>query len=144
MRVLIDANVLLDVMERREPHYEASSLVWKLCEVGHVDGCFSALTFANLVYILRKQLTPEEVREVWKKLRLIFSVADLTEADLETAAAAGWNDFEDAVQSAVAGSVGADFIITRNKKDYAESRTKAVTPAEFLTLYEGGVGDARS
>lgn len=135
MRVLIDANILLDVLERRVPHYETSSLVWKLCEVGEVEGYFSALTFANLIYIMRKELTPSEISEVLKKLRLIFYVANLTEEDIEMAASAQWEDFEDAVQSVTAERIGAAYIVTRNLKDYKLSKIKAVTPAEFVEIY---------
>lgn len=43
-----------------------------------------------------------------------------------------WNDFEDAVQSATAERIHADNIITRNVKNYKQSKIAAFTPAEFL------------
>ena len=43
-----------------------------------------------------------------------------------------WKDFEDAVQSATAESVHADYIITRNLKDFTKSRVMAFTPSELL------------
>ena len=49
MKVLIDGNIILDVLQRREPHVEASSKIWKLCETDQVEGFISALTFADLV-----------------------------------------------------------------------------------------------
>ena len=47
MNVLIDGNIILDVLQRREPHVEASSKIWKLCETDQVEGFISALTFNN-------------------------------------------------------------------------------------------------
>lgn len=43
-----------------------------------------------------------------------------------------WKDFEDAVQSATAESIHADYIITRNLKDFTQSRVMAFTPTELL------------
>ena len=40
--------------------------------------------------------------------------------------------FEDAVQSATMESVHADYIITRNIKDFKNSPVKALTPNDFL------------
>ena len=58
MVLLIDANIILDVLLNRPEFVKESSLVWKLCETEQAKGYISALTFANLVYIMRKQLTP--------------------------------------------------------------------------------------
>lgn len=135
MRLLIDANILLDVLENRQPHLEASSIIWKLCEVGRAEGYVSALTFANLVYVMRKELSADQVEEIWKKLRLIFFIADLTEKDMENAATAKWDDFEDGIQSATASRIGADYIVTRNEKDYKSSTVPAISPADLLKQF---------
>ena len=96
MRLLIDGNILLDVLQKREPHFEASAMIWKLCETEQAEGFVSALTFANMVYVMRKELTPEAIEEVLKKLSLIFRFTDLTAGDLSRAATlsyrlATWN-----------------------------------------------------
>ena len=54
MKLLIDANILLDVLQKREPHYRDSALVWKLCETRQAEGWVSALTLSNLVYVMRR------------------------------------------------------------------------------------------
>ena len=132
MKALIDGIIILDVLQRREPHVEASSKIWKLCETDQVEGFISALTFADLVYVMRKELTPDRIHEVMKKLVLIFHFTDLSVADMTEAAEMKWNDYEDAVQSATAKRVHADCIITRNIRDYLQSTVPAYTPAEFL------------
>ena len=132
MKVLIDGNIILDVLQRREPHIEASSKIWKLCETDQVEGFISAFTFADLVYVIRKELTPDRIQEVLKKMALIFRFTDLSVADLTEAAEMKWNDYEDAIQSATAKRVHADCIITRNIRDYLQSTVPAYTPAEFL------------
>ena len=132
MRLLIDANILLDVLQKREPYYRDSALVWKLCETEQAEGYVSALSFADLVYVMRKELDPQAVEDVQHKLALIFRFADLTAADITRAAEMKWEDYEDAVQSAAAERIHADHIITRNVRDFKQSKIVAFTPAEFL------------
>jgi predicted nucleic acid-binding protein len=44
-------------------------------------------------------------------------------------------DFEDAVQYECAKSIGADYLVTRNIRDFTVSKDKAITPKEFLKLF---------
>lgn len=135
MRLLIDANILLDVLQKREPHYGDSALIWKLCETGQADGYVSAISFANLVYVMRKELTPEKTEETLNSLMLIFNFAEVNTADLSHAAKMRWDDFEDALQSATAERIHADYIITRNIRDFKQSKVMALLPGEFVARY---------
>lgn len=135
MKVLIDGHIILDVLQNREPHIEASSKVWKLCETNLVNGYVSALTFADMVYVMRKELTPAKIYEVLKKLALIFHFTELSISDMEKAAGMMWKDYEDAVQAATAERIRATAIITRNIKDYQQSKIPSFTPAEFLERF---------
>lgn len=132
MRLLIDGNIILDVLQKREPYYADSAKVWKLCETDIVEGRVSALTFADLVYVLRKELDEEKIGELFKNLSLIFGFEDLKVADINAAADMQWHDFEDAVQAATAKRIHADSIITRNVRDYNRSEVAVFTPSEFL------------
>lgn len=38
--------------------YRVLASIWKLCETGKAKGYVSTLTIANLIYIMKKQLTP--------------------------------------------------------------------------------------
>ena len=130
MKLLIDANILLDVLQKREPHYRDSSMIWKLCETKQVSGYVSTLSFANLVYVMRKELSAEQIEEILRALSLIF--VELSVSDLSYAAKMKWDDFEDAVQSATAERNHTDYIITRNIRDFKKSSVMALTPAEFI------------
>ena len=135
MKVLIDANIILDVLAKREPFFKSSETIWKLCETEQVEGYISALSIANLVYVMRKELEPDSIEDIITKLKLIFYVADLTSEDLTAASELKWNDFEDALQSAAAARIKADQIITRNVRDYKSSVIPAFTPDEFLARF---------
>ena len=132
MKLLIDANILLDVLQSREPHVRTSSVIWKLCETEKAKGYVSALTFANLVYIMRKELEPKKIEEILRALSLIFEFVDFSVSDLSKAAESGWDDFEDAIQSVTAERVHADYIITRNVRDFTKSKVAAFTPFELI------------
>ncbi len=132
MVLLIDTNIVLDVLQNREQFVKEASLIWKLCETGQIKGYISSLSYVNMMYIMRKQLTPEQIEAVFRKLHLIFEFADLESSVLEKAVSMKWKDFEDAVQSATAEAIHADYIVTRNIKDFAQSKIIAFTPAELL------------
>ena len=132
MRLLIDGNIVLDVLQKREPHYSDSAKIWKMCETDMAEGYVSALTFANLVYVMRKELDADKVSEVLGKLTLIFHFEDLKESDIKNAAEQKWDDYEDAIQAVTAKRIKADYIITRNVRDFKNSKVMALTPTELL------------
>lgn len=134
MNLLIDANIILDVLQQREPHYKYSSIIWKLCETKKFEGYVSVLTFMNMTYILRKNLTPQKIEKLYKSLSLIFNFTDLTRKDVDGAVELGLNDFEDAAQIKTAERIGADYIITRNIKDFNDSNIPSYTPEDFVKL----------
>lgn len=132
MKVLIDTNVILDVLCNRQEFLEASAKVFKLCEVKKLTGYISALSVPNIVYIMRKELEPEKTKEILDKLMLIFNVADLKADDLKKASDMNFKDFEDALQSACASRIHANYIVTRNIKDFTSSKVTAIKPSELL------------
>ena len=121
----------VDLLSRSD-FVKESSIIWKLCETEQAKGYISTLTYANMMYIMRKQMTPEQIEDVFRKLKLIFEFADFSSVVLEMAVNMKWKDFEDAIQSATAEYVHADYIITRNIKDFTQSKVMALTPAELL------------
>lgn len=132
MVLLIDTNIVLDVLLNRPEFVKDSSIIWKLCETEQAKGYISTLSYANMMYVMRKQLTPDQIEDVYRKLNLIFEFADFSPAVLDRAVNMKWKDFEDAVQSAIAEHIHADYIITRNLKDFAKSKVMALTPSELL------------
>ena len=132
MKVLIDTNVILDVLCRREGFYENSVKVMKYCEVNKITGVISALTIPNIVYIMRKELDAKKTKDVIEKLQLIFTVADLKAGDINKALSMNFKDFEDALQSVCASRIKADYIVTRNIKDFLLSKVTAITPSELI------------
>ncbi len=136
MKVLVDTNIILDVLCRRPEFYEDSAKVFKLCEVRKVTGVVSALSIPSIVFIMKKELDAKRIREVLDMLSLIFMIAELKNEDLKRASFMNFKNYEDAVQSACASRVRADYIITRNSRDFMDSGVTAVKPAEFLDGFQ--------
>lgn len=132
MKVLIDTNVVLDVLCKREGFYEDAARIMKYCEVNKITGVISALTIPNIVYIMRKELDAQKTRDVIEKLQLVFTIADLRSDDIKKALSMNFKDFEDALQSACASRIKADYIITRNIRDFINSKVTAIKPTELL------------
>ena len=132
MKVLIDTNVILDVLYKREGFYEDSLKIWKLCETRKLDGYISVLSIPNIVYILRRELDPEKTLEVINNINLVFKIYDLKSDIIMQAAEKKTKDYEDALQMVTAQKLKASFIVTRNIKDFAGSKIIAVKPSELL------------
>ena len=81
---------------------------------------------------MRKELDAEKIEDVYKKLELIFQFTELSTSDLAKAIDMKWDDFEDSLQCAAAERVKADYIITRNGKDFLKSKVMPLTPSEYL------------
>ena len=134
MKALIDTNVIIDVLCKREPFYEDSLSVFECCEYKTVSGYISALTVMNTVYIMRKDLNTEKIVDILSRLLDVFMILDLKTIDLVRALELNFKDYEDGVQCFSAVKVNADYIITRNTKDFKDSPIPAVTPAEFIEI----------
>lgn len=132
MKILIDTNVILDVLANRAEFSEAAKKVFKLCEVKKISGYISALSVANIVYIMRKELDSKRIREIIENLALIFGIADLKGEDIKNASKMNFSDYEDALQSSQAKRIKADYIVTRNIKDFQNSKVMAIKPTELL------------
>ena len=88
-----------------------------------------------MFFILRKDYSIKDRREILSNLCMIFDVEGIDKAKLlsgllnET-----FVDFEDCLQMECARSYGAEYIVTRNVSDYATSEIKAISPKEYLEL----------
>ena len=134
MIALFDTNVLLDVIQNRQPFYRDSSQAWNLAERKLVTGYVSAISFNNVFYITRKQTGDAEAVKAVKLVRALFGTVPLDEVVIDRAIAMNVADFEDAIQAASAVQVHADCVVTRNVKDFKGLHKLAVTPEELLAL----------
>lgn len=119
------------IMNRRL-YMEDSLNIMRLCEAKMIVGCVSALSIVNIIYIMRKELNHEDIKLFINKIGHILEIVDLKTNDLMMACMQEFNDYEDAIQSVQANRINADFIVTRNIKDFAKSKVFTLEPKEFF------------
>lgn len=134
-KILVDTNVLLDYLLEREPYFEDAKEVILSCIDGNVKGCIAAHSISNIFFILRKDYSAKERREVLSNLYRIFDVEGIDKAKLLAGLAnEDFSDFEDCLQMECAKSYGAEYIVTRNVSDYDTSVVGAIMPKDYLKL----------
>ena len=135
MKLLIDTNVILDILRKREPFFEDSYQAIRTA-IDNNDECNISVTAAtDIFYILRKALqSAEQAKEYLGSLARLAEFTDVLAVDALDALSSEVADYEDAVVEAVADRIGADYILTRNIKDYLNAKIPAVTPTELLNL----------
>ena len=135
MKVMIDTNIILDVLYKREDFYEDSLNIFRLCETKTIIGYVSTLSIANIIYIMRKDLSKEKINELLTWMSIIFKIVDLKSDDLINAADFNIKDYEDALQYAQAKRIKASFIVTRNINDFlniSNKNTEVILPKNLF------------
>jgi predicted nucleic acid-binding protein len=127
----VDTNIVLDLPQRRELYYEEAQQLFTLADTKQIKLYVSALTIANVHYILYKHLRGD-ARNVITKFKELVEVLPTNDKIISLSLASNFEDFEDAIQyhSAIENNIG--LIITRNKKDFIHSTISVVTAKEFL------------
>ena len=137
MTVLIDTNVILDVLLRRENFIEKSSDVLLLSEKKIINGYVTASAVTDIYYITNATYKDrQKTMNLLKELLKTVNIAAVTGEEIYRAVNLDWNDFEDAVQYTAGEHIQADYIITRNTRDYAGTDIPAIQPADFLALVD--------
>ena len=136
MKLLIDTNVVLDVLLRREPFFRTAAEVLNLTQRDEVREYVSASAITDIYYIANKQMKDRDaVRDLLKRLLMIVSVAAVSEWEIQNALNLAWGDFEDSVQYSVALLNEMDGIVTRNPSDYQEANMRIWLPEQARELF---------
>ena len=142
MRALIDTNVLIDFISKRGVFYADARKIVDTCDRGIYDGCIAAHSVPDIFYILRKSVPVAERREALRLLCEIFTVVGINKRRLISALNdENFSDFEDCLQSLCAETFRADYIVTRNPKDFEQSMIPAITPDVFCRRFLDNLPD---
>lgn len=133
IRLLIDTNVVIDLLSKREEFYEEAADLFSRADRKELELTISSLTFANTNYVLSKMRSPKVAREVLRKFKVLVELLPLDDKITDLALSdERFPDFEDGLQYYAAMENGIDIIITRNKKDFKNSKIPVLTAKEFL------------
>ena len=132
-RLLIDTNIVIDLLAKSDEFYDEAAELFSRADKKELELTISSLTFANINYILTKLKSPKEAREILRKFKVFVELLSLDDKITELALSDdNFPDFEDGLQyySAIENQI--DIIITRNKKDFKNSKIPVLTAKEFL------------
>lgn len=130
--ILIDLNVVLDVIQKREPHYRSSAAVLERVIQKEDSAALPAHTFTTAHYLISRFQKRAIADQVIGWLLEHFTMAPVDHPTLTKAKLLNWPDFEDAVVAAAAQATNCTTIVTRNVKDFRLSPISALTPDEYL------------
>lgn len=137
-RVMVDANVVLDVLLEREVWLVDAARLFAAVAERRVVGVLAAHAVTTVHYVYRRGRTHEVAREKIGKLLALFDVAAVGRAELASALASGFADVEDGVVHAAAVSSSCDGIVTRNGADFSASTLPVYTPGELVAALRLG------
>ncbi|MCH5348302.1 MAG: PIN domain-containing protein [Oscillospiraceae bacterium] len=133
MKILIDTNVLIDYILRREPYTDDAEKIIFLCKNMQIEGCIAAHSIMNIFYILRKLMTLEKRKKFLNYISEFIEIIGIDRRKIISAVNNDqFTDVEDCLQTECAKEFSADYIVTRNVKDFQNSTIPAISPDDFL------------
>lgn len=126
MKILIDTNVLLDVLLRRDPFFADSARVLDWAELNPRQAAVAWHTISNVAYLAK-----QDARGFLVDLLDFVDVVAAGTAAVRHALAMPARDLEDALQAAAAITFGAEYVVTRDVADYKRLPVRVLTPAAF-------------
>ena len=134
LQVLFDLNIILDVLQERKDFYDFSALLLAYAETGAIQGWLAAHSVTTLFYLIAKDKSPEQARVTLTGLLQFLKIAPVDQNTIEQALNLPYRDFEDAVQMMAALQIHADYLLTRNVRDYQPAPMEVMQPVELLAI----------
>ncbi|MEZ4805188.1 MAG: PIN domain-containing protein [Bacteroidia bacterium] len=131
-KVFVDTDIVIDLLSERIPHYQYAAELFSLADKNSIKLYVSSLTFANVNYILTRQLSSTVARKLLLKLKTIIHVLSVTDKIIELALTSDFKDFEDAIQYYTALDNNLNILLTRNLKDFKKVDVSIFTAQQYL------------
>jgi len=135
MKVMVDLNVLLDVLQQCEPHYLDSAKVLSLALENKIEVCLPAHAITTIHYIISK-ISTEKANFAVDWLLKHFDVIAAEKPIFLQARTLPITDFEDVVVVSMAMVSNCEYVVTRNMNDFKQSPITALQPTNLLALLD--------
>ena len=137
---LLDTNVLIDYLTRRAPFGEDATELMQAGAMGEARLYAASLSFANIEYIVRRQTSAAQARQLLLRLEQLVEILPVDAAAIRQALAGSFTDFEDGIQYFVALAHPAiNAIVTRDPKGFRASTLPVVSVMQALTELENSI-----
>ncbi|SMO58377.1 PIN domain-containing protein [Saccharicrinis carchari] len=132
-KLFVDTNIVIDLLSRREPFFEEAATLFSLADKKRIELTISSLTIANTSYVLLRQMDSNKAKSILRKLRLIVKILPLDDKIVGLALNdETFSDFEDGLQYFTAIENIQELIITRNLRDFKNSKLPTMTAKQFI------------
>ena len=132
-KVFVDTNIVIDLLSRREPFFEETATLFSQADKKRIELTISSLTIANTSYTLLRQMDSNKAKSILRKLRLIVRILPLDDKIVGLALNdETFSDFEDGLQYFTAIENLQELIITRNLRDFKNSKLPTMTAKQFI------------
>lgn len=132
-KLLIDTNVIIDLLAKREEFYRDSMKLFSLADRNEIELIVSTLSIANSYYLLNDIMKLKNVRATIRKFKVLVNLFSLNDKIIELALNdRNFKDFEDGIQYYTALESNCNAIVTRNIKDFKKSSLPVLRPNEYL------------
>ena len=132
IKVLVDTDVIYDLLAKREPYYIFAAILFTKADHNKVKLFISALTIANMHYMLSRLKSDKEARKILNRFKVLVSIIPLDQKILELALNSDFKDFEDAIQYYSAIENNVEILLTRNLRDYKKAKIPVMTAEGFI------------
>ncbi|MGQ9558074.1 MAG: PIN domain-containing protein [Desulfurispora sp.] len=136
MKILIDTNVILDVLAKREPFFAPAAKIIFLSAEEKVEAYITSNIVTDIYYIAcRHYMQESQARDMLYKLLKIIGVLEVGYRDCLKAFELPMTDYEDALLAVCAKRVNADYIVTRDLEHFRNSPVSPISPDIFLQSF---------
>jgi predicted nucleic acid-binding protein len=133
-KIVIDINIFMDFLFKREGHEKVAE-IFKQCIKNNIIGFSCAHEITTLNYFLQKSNRDKvKIRKTLSGIMKHFKIIAITGDILNKALFSDIDDFEDAVIEISSKENDAEYILTRNTRDFKKSIIKPITPEELLII----------
>jgi len=134
IKLYIDSDIILDLLLKRYDYYNNAAELMTKIDKRKYKGYTTPLVIENIHYIMKKFGGKKKSIKNIRKLRKLISILSIDEKIVDEALLSDNTDFEDAIQYITSEKNNIDFIITRNKGDFKNSKLPVLNAKEFLRI----------
>lgn len=135
MKIYLDTCVIIDYLANRTPFSEDAEKILLAIADNKIYAYTSTSAITDIHYILKKHFHDEQItRKYMINILSLIEILDTLTYNIKIVFDSPVEDFEDALVEEISYQTKISYIVTRNAKDFKNSRVNVVTPKKLLTI----------
>ena len=131
-KIFVDTDIIMDLLAKREPHYQFAAELFSLADQGKIQICISPLSFYNISYIVFRNYNSSKSRNNLLKFKTLVHFLPVNDKVIDLTLTSDFKDFEDGIQYFTALEHNVNILITRNLKEYKTAEITILTAEQYL------------